>query len=675
MKRKKKTILLDSSLTGLSEKEVRGHSRKRNNKKRFKHSLHHLLKMREEGIDEFKPIFSLAVTRNYPFSNKVKKLYNIMRTCEFMLSYPYFSNKAYSHNVMHDCSSQQMYNDTLFMNLEELYSLEHSRPGHDSMFSTVGIFQKFCMEREFSNDVSICKEHKDHVHICEYPHCSAFLQINTGRMECFISNKKSIDSKNQSQFQIPRAQITQHQHDHKDIVPFYDDKIYRFNGHVLPINNKIPTLITKLGNLCKNWFLLKSLQTLVWNQYEQYNKMIKDQICVCEVITKKKKRKKREKKPKVQKLRVTRRVINRKKRKIVQGLLSQSTSEKLRWISSTKDKKFETKRKLFYSILAKVEQYSKVTIITHTHFKKASEVKKSSSSPPRPPSSSLPESSLHDYQKPMSLEAHYVDTTKPTWTLSSNSTLQVDEPYIFYFNFLLTREVQNVLSLDQDRIFRLKRDDHPLLRGTSKKFKDGLARKIHFIRRLCPGLFRIIMMTPEIKKNCIEKYSIVKSNLRTLHTEKKIPSLSDERSLLEYNYREHYLHKTISDEIVLEIAEHMFWCEEMCMSHPSFQKHGSELSAEYIMIGILYFMQKGLRYKGYHIIIPIHPILSKRGYIPSQNRLTTFYTNRSDVGTGIELLKDVLFGLCAIRPLSEVAFLEWKSQHSQIRYSPPDTTS
>jgi len=111
----------------------------------------------------------------------------------------------------------------------------------------------------------------------------------------------------------------------------------------------------------------------------------------------------------------------------------------------------------------------------------------------------------------------------------------------------------------------------------------------------------------------------------------------------------------------------MFWCEEMCESHPYIKKNGpGELTQEIIYIGCIYLLQTGLDYNNKFPLIEKHPLLSRRGYLVPQNMLGQLLTNRKNVSIGTDSLKNVLISLCKIRPIENVSFLYWKKHFSQL---------
>ena len=224
-----------------------------------------------------------------------------------------------------------------------------------------------------------------------------------------------------------------------------------------------------------------------------------------------------------------------------------------------------------------------------------------------------------------------------------------------------------MLDSDRGKELSLRNFNHPWLSKASPKFLRNLGHKVHFIRRICPGKFRLEMLAEDFRKACCDKYSTLKSFLKHTILKDRIPNYWDCEHLLEDDFMKFFLHDTICDELILEIAEIMFWCEEMCESHPYIMKNGpGELTQEIIYIGCIYLLQTGLDYDNKYPIIEKHPLLSRRGYLVPQNMLGQLLTNRKNVGIGTENLKNVLLSLCKIRPLEQVSFLYWKKNLSQL---------
>jgi hypothetical protein len=132
--------------------------------------------------------------------------------------------------------------------------------------------------------------------------------------------------------------------------------------------------------------------------------------------------------------------------------------------------------------------------------------------------------------------------------------------------------------------------------------------------------------------------------------------------------RRHYLDWTISDEMILQIAEVMFWCKKMCLSYPLVKEQGyGDLTEEVIYIGCIYLLKSGLK-KGGEPIIPKFQLLSKRGFLVAQNELTTYLANRRDASKGPDIVTNILMGYInnKILPVSDVSFLNWKLENSQL---------
>ena len=479
---------------------------------------------------------------------------------------------------------------------------------------------------------------------------------------------------------------------------------YEYNGLKLE-NINVEKNILEIQNLYNDYLLVQNLHTFVWCQYNKYQSMIydtkhgQDGILYCnKIITKENGRLigkrgnhnnnqhlfdendgsgktrggggggRRGRKKIKDTIPIRQKKLKRKHRVKNTQHYNKRTSDQLRGNYNIRDRNLKSKFTKFPKFVKKINHVSEsVTIFPYTHLLEVKNL--------------IDETNKNAYPKmfyPLSQSSHYVDPHPLTWMIISEGIndiqFRMDNPWLFYFCFLNLPQLQGVIELDTGNELILRDVDHPFLKKSSDDFLRHLHRKIRFIKRICPGLFRIIMMKDEIKKECNDKISSLKTYFKLMHNKKCIPSLNHIQELLTYDYKNLNLHITISDEFVLEIAEIMFWCEKMCKIHPNFKRYGAgELTEEILFVGTIYLMQTGLQYtipNTCHTIeiLPQHPKLSQQNYLIPQNKSATILTNRSDLSSGIKFIKTLLLTLCKIMPPQHVSFLYWKSQHEELNY-------
>jgi len=175
------------------------------------------------------------------------------------------------------------------------------------------------------------------------------------------------------------------------------------------------------------------------------------------------------------------------------------------------------------------------------------------------------------------------------------------------------------------------------------------------------------MMMNEIKTRSSKMYSKVKDTSKNQHTNEIMIKTADFENYVRFEYTslELELYTTISDEFVLKIAEVLYWCKWMCLSHPNIEEGKKELTDEIIYLGCLYHMQKGLSWNNYPLI-PCFPHLAKRGYLVPPNMLSKLLTERRSISYGMSKVKLILFELCKIQPPHEVSYMDWKRKSSVL---------
>jgi hypothetical protein len=456
----------------------------------------------------------------------------------------------------------------------------------------------------------------------------------------------------------------------------FENPIFKYNGVVL--NVKSSWITERLMKLYQFEFKVQLLNELIWAQYEMFNQMITNEILQCEKIDDeviRKPRTNKRKRKKSKKVRKKRKHQRRKQRRIVTGHFDKHIQVKIKKVKQN-DKDFKLKKKRFFKLLDDVRRVSNTRILNYTHVINARKYleKRIEDNSERSSSSS----SSNNTDAPVSIECFYVDPPTDTWNIPySDLSVRIKRPYLHYMQFLVKcKDVKRVIELDKNNELSLRCVSHQWLETSSKGFIKEVPRIVSYERRFFPGLFRIIMMCDEIKKECNDKYSSLKSGLKALHKKGYTPNYGDFCSLDSYDYWKHYFHFTVSDEFLLEIAEYLYWCKKMCLSYqlPGNDGNGNgdeddTISDDIIFIGGIFLLKYGLKYKNKFTIIPKHPLVSSRGFLIPQNKLGMVLTNRKDASKGIATVTNRLIALCNIKPVPEVAFLPWKKKHGELNNS------
>lgn len=649
-----------------------------------------------ERFDPYRLVFIQAVERNYPFSSEIYELFFIEQTVNFlnfykieMMSHLHLTNQYISKKcifqVFRETNRIDINNNEncKFMNINSLKKL--------SMFKNNDNLQKEILKLGYDRNVYVCILHSDYFHFCAGKYCQFLKKLNDKEYEniCRVSGN-IVTIKKYNPYVNDNYQFTAREKGENELNGMFE----HINREDVLIKRKIKkdrntTIYTKISyqyegkdifsieeydkikkmfrNIIRDVIEYKDIKELVWeNLYEIYNKFLHDNIIYCTATQEKikKKRKNTMMRNKLQ-LPVRRKVMRRRKRKLIPGNFDKNSSNKLRFEGNIKrEKDFITKKKEFFLFIKKVKKIQSVRILTFTTMNNVA-------------SSSVNISLSSIQNKPISKNAYIVDNIKLKWYTQAikleNIKLKIEEPILFQFLFLFTERVQRVIVLDIDKEIFLRNKNHPYLIHSSRDFLDGLEYKVNLIRRLCPGLFRIIMSLDDLKNKALDKYSSLKTIIKDMHNKSRMVNFSNIRDkYLKLNYKENYLDETISDEKVLEIAEKMYWCEKQCLSHPFYEAFGtSELTKEIIYVGCIYLSQTGLKLTKTtnEVILPKDQLLCKRGYLIPQNKLGSFLTTRRNVSDGINFIKKILLSKCKIMPVHEVSFLHWKEKHSELTYS------
>jgi len=647
--------------------------------------------MDQEKVDIYRPTFSLAVQRTYPFSEETLTLYKIHKTVEFMnflknnilrkMMISGFNRKnvlKFCHISRSDPNNKKRKKkkdidlkkiQCKIMNLSQLVELSKSVFNvKDLSTNELSILcnlyltpqlKVFIEQREFQKSVYICLYHDSVVHVCEERFCSEVIKCKDER-RCSISMKSTTlieDSPKPWEHDCVDFSVYNRKKCQYGKQNFYEDGMFRYNGKPLNVNSKWIT--KRLRKLFTNVVDIAELSAFIWAQYNMFNSMVKEDIITCEKVTDTVKKKRRRRKPKKRKMPKKRKQPRRKKRKSVKGHFDKYIKEKFKKSKTISDKNFKLKKKKFLKLLKEIEENENLMIVNFTSMIKFKCYSKT-----------VMEGDFDkSFYAPMSRQSFYVDPIPESWDIPYEKVkTRIKKHYLFYMSFLRFPEYKKVIDSDLNKELSLRNLEHPYLQKASKEFIDELPQKISIIRRLCPGLFRLIMFHTEIIKECNEKFSAVKNSLKALHKKEYVPDYGDFYKNLRYNPRKHYFHSTISDELMLQISEVMFWGEKMCLSHPNVSLcNSTELTKEIIYIGILYLLKTGLKKNG-KTIIPKHPLLAKRGYLASQHELSSYLTNRKDASKGPDKVTNILINFCDMYPNSEVSFLEWKRKNSQLTY-------
>jgi hypothetical protein len=241
-----------------------------------------------------------------------------------------------------------------------------------------------------------------------------------------------------------------------------------------------------------------------------------------------------------------------------------------------------------------------------------------------------------------------------------------DNEILNYLWFLDVGDVRAVIDIDMDCETTLKNKNHPWLKNSTPDFINKLPSMVRIIRQLGTGGYRLATMIDEIVTRCKTMYAKLKAKHREPYTNMCMMSWDDVEHLLYYDYTAERLNETMSDELVLEIAEVMYWFRQQCQLHPLFDSHRlPEMNEDIIYIGILYLLQTG-----FGNYLPKVPQLSERWYLVPKNKVGKFLNEESDarsyISVGRKLCKMILSNESKILPNGAVSFNLWKKDHSEL---------
>ena len=554
-------------------------------------------------------------------------------------------------------------------------------------------FKDFVSNCNFCNDVYICLYHADYIHVCRNDFCDQRIKT-TDSIKCkisLVSNQLIIhtlcpweNDRADCAYQSKKVNVRL-----IGLKNMFTNPSFRSNGVNLNVNVKWITDHLKI--IINPTIIYKQMKYFIMRQYDMFKKMMDEKIMLCENITddfvkpQQKKRSARGRKSrgkKRKKIPTRRKPQRRKRRRVVGGRLNKQSSIKIRKSKSTSDKNFMRRKKIFLEFLNDTEEIRSLKILSYTHVLKVKEIIEKNDTWTRQlrsinynnnPQDEFQQVHHHHQQyisKPLSLNSFYVDPLPTLWLIPYQKfTTRIDKPILLYMRqFLLNQRVQNVIKQDLGNELSLRCDSHKWVEESSEDFIKSLPSIISFIRRLLPGLFRIIMFFNDVKKKFNKKYSKMKSTLKAHHRKKYMPSQESVEEFTKFNFSEYFYDFTVSDEFILEIAEYLYWCKITCENHEIVKRYGfGDMTEEIVYIGGIYLRKYGLKFKNRITIIPKHPLLEKRWFLVPQNKLARVLAKRSDASKGVEMVSNILTSKCNINGASEVSFLNWKMKHGQLK--------
>jgi len=628
---------------------------------------------------EYEKIVSLAELRQYPFIEEARVVLDIYKGIKPLISIINRIRDTFMNHLKFmkppKCliKSRTRINKCNIVNIHRLRKMYYDKWPNDRKFDRV---------LTMNNKFHLCMHHVGNFHICENYFCmrkevtreGTVCRISGNRTETFASN-------------IYDAQCGSAIFNKKSFIPKAFKTFHNFlyttqDGTILELGN-LPNMLS--NSLYKECMVFKDLSDYMKAQIDFYKKLIETNVTFCGKQLKKKSRKKKKKKKggsknvtkrggttskdvdnddesggggrkKQNKTKTQGKIIQRRrksgksKKKRDRGEPKKNNSHRV--VKSKSTKNFVIKETKLFQIIERVNEIKHFEVMSITHAIKRFSYENSES----------------EFYPSKSRDSRYVNPHRLGWDVSLGNLqtgIEFDDPIMFYLWFLDLSEIKEIIEVDRNSITSLRDPNHPWIRNSNSEFKTMLPNMVKIIKKLCPGLYRLIMIMDTILNECKTKLSELKSILKESHTNQSIVNTSDIDHLLKYHYEKYYLHKTISDELVLEIAEIMYWCRKQCETHPRFSEcNQPEMNEDVIYIGCLYLLQGGLGN-----IIPKHPLLSNRWFLAPKNKTGLFIAepnSRSDVSTGRLLVKQILCSKCKIMPFERVSFMMWKRNHSEL---------
>jgi hypothetical protein len=652
---------------------------------------------------EFVRIAKIAIKRKYPFAEETEFLLNVLRTANFMIPILGLLQQTIQRQknntprrVKKHCKilsgetskrnkeRASVVNECVIVNLRKLFDLINSY----ILFNTSSVSKELSSRIEFNTftngmsyfcDVYACLYHPNCIHVCKHGFCSRTFKTSNLRM-CYTSLK---------QHELIDECPPTWEHDGFDRgksnrKPFHLDVHKTFKKTIFTSNNKrldidVDLIVNKLSSFYMDFINFNELKNFVFGQISMFGKMIDNKILKCEnayseVVSKRKrenlitnKKNKKRKKKTTTKVPKKKRNPKRKSRKVVVGHFEKKNQTKIRIHEVPKTVNFKNALKKFEKLMKEIKTLENTRVLEYTHVLNAKRYTSYVNSilEEEEGNEEKVEKIIHG---PRSKECFYVDPVPTSWGIPyENAVTKVKKAHYLYMRFFNDEHIQKVLKSDDGNELTLRCKTHEWLSSSSAEFIKSIPRISSFVRRLTPSKFRIVMFAQQIIDECNKKYTQLKNTLKSLHRKDCMPNYCDYDRLLEYDYWKNYFHFTLSDEMMLELCEYLYWCKKMCESHPHIEVFGFEdVTEEVIFVGGLFLLKVGLKYKGTHPIIMKHPLFEKRGFLVSQNELGTVLIHRGDASKGITVVTNIMTSLCDLRGPENVAFLEWKSEHGEL---------
>jgi len=648
------------------------------------------------AIDE-RTTLATAVARGYPFAEETSEIHALLRTADFLLYYSDLLLQAPRRRgaqcvIRPDATLAQRNGgargcDLLSMNnLQAAATTGRRRRRHavpPPFFATSTILEKTAAAEDLSPDVYVCTVHRGLMHVCDR-RCMHFTEGHVQQV-CPISLRQR-ELLRRDEFEtvnVKGAKVSVR----KQVIGMKRRRelpssvSFRFDGRRVPMD--VPAIKQRYAKVAGSIINVRAARGFCSAQLRLYATLIrrgatrleKVRTKIHEAPRRRKKKKKKKKKKKAgaaaeEEVRVPRRrktAKRRRSRRHITGQFDKSSTEKMFVsIATQTHDTFRQKKRAFIRAVRAAIHYSSVHVVTYTHVAHALRALDEEEEE---------EEEEGEGDRPGTAESFFVDPYPCQWFMPyapETVCTRVRQPVSFYMQFLLNADVQRVIRMDLNREFSLRSDVQPRLLDAPEDsvFLEKLPEYIHVIRQVTPGLFRLIMMLDEIRKECSDNYNDVKTLMQNRHKRGRAVSEEDVWQFLrEVDYKKLYLHATCSDNFLLETAEVLYWAETTCFGHPAFLAKNSgqtaDISHEMVFVGTLYHMKKGLHRDGVPLI-PRDVTLCRRNVLVPQNSLGLFKIDRQDVTKGMQFVKDILFNLCEIRPIEEVAFPFWKMRNSVL---------
>lgn len=630
----------------------------------------------KKGADE-SSLLNIAVARNYPLAKKTASVHSAIRTAEFLFfSFDLLFSPilpapppcVISDNTkLGGNASCNVVSLTLFL---QRLSLLRDRIDLPDYTKSPSAFREFCVHAGFSWDVFVCLSHRGLVHRCSEI-CTSFIQTRDS-MVCPISLRRraimqvdefedvTVNGAKQS-VRVTHIPLGRRKNGRRRLRKVF----FRFDGRILSLG--YDRMIQEVGDISTSIAPLLEMRRVVEKQKATYNRLIRKGVTSLETIVKHVNEPRKKEPMSSQSIVPKRRKNTRRRRKRrrnrrhVSGQFNRSSTEKMSVTTSSRmDQKFATKKREFVKTYRSIINYSAVRVINYTHVHKVIAA------------SALRDKITVPWERPSTAESLVVNPIPPQWLVpwqkESICTL-TKKPEMFYMQFMLNDDIKSVILRDMNKEFSLRSEIQPRLLDAPEEFRKGLAEKVRFIRKLMPGLFRIIVMIAEIEKESLNRFNTLRNILTKRHEQGKAIEEEDIWDLVaEYDYKRNYLHKTCSDNMILEIAELLYWAEITCNKHPmidSTNTTSTEITREMIFVGTLFHTQLGLSI-GDIDLIPKDIVICNRNVLVPQNTLGQVNVDRQNVTKGMRYVKDILVNLCNILPIEEVSFMLWKEKHSVL---------